>query len=60
MSENLCAKYYQKNKENWGEKAHEKYQNLSKEQKENRRKYGREGFLRFLFPKNWGAFFDKI
>ena len=59
MSENLSAKYYQKNKENWGKKAHEKYQNLSKEQRENRQKYGREGFRGFCFQKIGELFLTK-
>ena len=34
MSKNLPAKYYQENKERLQRKAHERYQNLSKEEKE--------------------------
>ena len=33
MSKNLLAKYYQENKERLQEKAHGRYQNLSKEKK---------------------------
>ena len=33
MSKNLSAKYYQENKERLQKKAHERYQNLSKEKK---------------------------
>ena len=33
MSKNLSTKYYQENKERLQEKAHERYQNLSKEEK---------------------------
>ena len=33
MSKNLSTKYYQENKEGLQEKAHERYQNLSKEEK---------------------------
>ena len=34
MSKNLSAKYYQENKERMQKKSHEKYQSLSKEEKE--------------------------
>ena len=34
MSKNLSAKYYQENKERLQKKASERYQNLSKEEKE--------------------------
>ena len=34
MSKNLSAKYYQRNKERLKEKARERYQNLSKKEKE--------------------------
>ena len=34
MSKNLPAKYYQENTERLQRKAHERYQNLSKEEKE--------------------------
>ena len=34
MSKNLSAKYYQENKERLQKKARERYQNLSKEEKE--------------------------
>ena len=34
MSKNLLAKYYQQNKERLLEKARERYQNLSKKQKQ--------------------------
>ena len=40
MSKNLFAKYCQENKETLQEKAPERYQNLSKEEKT--RQYGRE------------------
>ena len=33
MSKNLSAKYYQENKERLLRKAHERYQNISKEEK---------------------------
>ena len=45
MSKTLSAKYYQKNKEKLQKslrKACERYQNLSKEEKEKKQKYGRE------------------
>ena len=34
MSKKLLAKYYQENKERLQKEAHERYQNLSKEEKE--------------------------
>ena len=34
MSKNVSAKYYQENKKRLQKKAHERYQNLSKEKKE--------------------------
>ena len=34
MSKNLSAKYFQENKERLQKKAHERYQNLSKDEKE--------------------------
>ena len=34
MSQNLSAKYYQENKERLQKKAHERYQNLCKKEKE--------------------------
>ena len=42
MSKILSAKYYQENKEKLEIKAHEGYQNLSKEEKEEKQQYGRE------------------
>ena len=42
MSKNLSAKYYQENKERLLEKASERYQNLSKGEKEKNQQYGRE------------------
>ena len=42
MSKNLSAKYYQENKEKLQKKAHERYQNLSKEEKEEKQHYGCE------------------
>ena len=39
---------YQKNKEKLRKKACGKYQNLSKEEKEKKRQYGRERFKNFL------------
>ena len=44
MSENVPAKYYQENKERLQKKAHERYQNLSKEGKEKKQQYGRERY----------------
>ena len=40
MSKNLSAKYYQENKERLQKKARERYQNLSKEEKEKKLQYG--------------------
>ena len=42
VSKNLSAKYYQESKERLQKKARERYQNLSKEEKEKKRQYGRE------------------
>ena len=42
MSKNLSAKYDQENKEWLQKKAHERYQNLSKVEKEKKRQYGHE------------------
>ena len=40
MSKNLSAKYYQGNKKRLQKKARERYQNLSKEEKEKKGQYG--------------------
>ena len=40
MSKTLSAKYYQENKEKLQKKARERYQNLSKEEKEKKPQYG--------------------
>ena len=40
MSKNLSAKYYQENKKRLQKKARERYQNLSKEEKEKKGQYG--------------------
>ena len=40
MSKTLSAKYYQEYKERLQGKAGERYQNLSKEEKEKKRQYG--------------------
>ena len=42
MSKNTSAKYYQNNKERFKKKAPERYQSLSKEEKEKKQQYGRE------------------
>ena len=44
MSKNVSAKYYQENKERLLKKACERYQNLSKNEKENKRQYDRERY----------------
>ena len=44
MFKNLSAKYYQENKGRLKKKAREKYQSLSKEEKEKKRQYGRERY----------------
>ena len=44
MSKNLSVKYYQKIKEGCKKKAREKYQNLSKEEKEKTQQYGCERY----------------
>ena len=41
MSKTLSAKYYQENKEKLQKKARERYQNVTKEEKEKKRQYGR-------------------
>ena len=41
MSTTLSAKYYQENKEKLQKKARERYQNVTKEEKEKKRQYGR-------------------
>ena len=53
MSKNLSAKYYQENKERLQKKAHERYQNLSKEEKEKRQQqYGCERYKNLSEDKN--------
>ena len=42
MSKSLSAKYYQENKEGLQKEVRERYQNLSKKEKEKKRQYGRE------------------
>ena len=42
MSKDLSAKYYQENKVRLQRKAHERYQILSKEEKEKKLQYGRK------------------
>ena len=44
MSKNLSVKYYYENKEILQKKAHEQYQNLSKEEKEKKGQYGHERY----------------
>ena len=44
MSKNVSAKYYQVNKERLQKRARENYQNVSKEEIEKNRKYGRKRF----------------
>ena len=44
MTKNLSAKYYQENKGGLQKKACERYQNLSKEEKEKKQHYGRERY----------------
>ena len=45
MPENLSGIYYQENKERLQKrKAHERYQNLFKDEKEKNRQYGRERY----------------
>ena len=41
MSKTLSAKYYQENKEKLPKKARERYQNVTKEEKEKKQQYGR-------------------
>ena len=42
MFQNLSAKYYQEKKRKTAKKARDRYQNLSKEEKEKKRQHGRE------------------
>ena len=44
MPKNLSAKYYQENNERLLKKAHERYQNISKEEKEKKQQYGCERY----------------
>ena len=44
MSKILLAKYYQENKKRLQKKAHKRYQNLSKEEKEKKRQHVLEGY----------------
>ena len=41
MSKNLSAKFYQEYKKRLQKKAHERYQNLSKKEKEKKQQYDR-------------------
>ena len=41
MSKTLSAKYYRENKEKLQKKARERYQNVTKEEKEKKQQYGR-------------------
>ena len=54
MSKNLPTKYYQENKERLHKKAPERYQNVSKEEKERRSQYGHELYKNLSDKKiNW-------
>ena len=44
ITKNLLAKYHQENKEILQRKAHERYQNLSKEEKDKNQQHGLEGY----------------
>ena len=44
MSKDSTVRYYQKNKERLQKKSPEKYQTLSKEEKERKHQYGREQY----------------
>ena len=48
MSKNLSAKYYLENKGRLQKKAHERCQNLSKDEKEKKQQYGRECYKHLL------------
>ena len=48
MSWSLSAKYYQENKERLQKRYSDRYQNLSKEEKQKNRQYGRERYKDFL------------
>ena len=43
----MLTGYYQKNKEKLSKKVRERYQNLSEEEKEKKRQYGRERYIYF-------------
>ena len=47
MSKTLSAKYFQENRERLQRKARERYQNLSKEEKEKKLEYGCEHYKNF-------------
>ena len=44
MSKNLSANYYQENNERYLKKPCERYQNLSKKEKEKKQQHGRESY----------------
>ena len=56
MPKKLSTKYYQENKERLQKKAHERYQNLSKEGKEKKQQYGRERYESLSEKKKTKAF----
>ena len=56
MSKNLSAKNYQENKEKLQKKAHERYQNLSKEEKEKRDNMAMNNTKIYLKKKNKSLF----
>ena len=45
MSKNLSAKHYQENKERLQKKARERYQNVSKEEKDKKQQYSHERYI---------------
>ena len=47
ISKNIWAKYYQKNKERLQKKAHERYQNLSTKEQEQKWQYYRKCYKQF-------------
>ena len=48
LSKNSSPKYYQKNKERLQKMARERYQNLSKEEKEKKQEYGHKDIKKSL------------
>ena len=52
MSKKLSAKFYQENKERLQKKARERYQNLSKDEKE-KKYYNMVNMVNIIWPTTW-------